>query len=179
MDCRQVRAALEELLNSERPLKDERSLTQSPELEAHLDQCPECQTWFAQERWTIQALEQLERIQPSSDFTARVLNSLPDAIPEETIAPAAQPDSYLDRIRTAWDSMVSSLARPARRRTLMPALALAATFLVALGLVYVLQGDVPSTPGTAVGASSWLIGIGVVVIVAMLVVALVIWRRKD
>jgi len=86
--------------------------------------------------------------------------------------------SPLDGLRRAWDALVVGLARPTPRRVLVPALAVAATLLVLFGLFYVLQGEGPaSTPGTAAGAGSWLVG-GVVLVSVVVLAVLVLGRRN-
>lgn len=86
--------------------------------------------------------------------------------------------SLVGGLRRAWASLLAGLARPTPRRLLAPALAVAATLLVLLGLLYVLQGEGPaSTPGTAAGAWSWLVG-GVVLVSVVVLAVLVLGRRK-
>jgi len=86
--------------------------------------------------------------------------------------------SALDGLRRAWGSWVAGLARPTPRRLLAPALAVAATLFLLFGLLYVLQGEGPaSTPGTATGVWSWLIG-GIVLVSVVVFAVLVLGRRK-
>lgn len=83
----------------------------------------------------------------------------------------------LARLRRTWNSFLFSLSRPAPRRMLVPALAVAATLLLAVGLLYVVVGDqVPTTPGAAIGAGSWLIGGALLAVVVL--AAIWAWRRR-
>jgi predicted anti-sigma-YlaC factor YlaD len=173
MNCRQARKGFEELLDGEK------SFQGFPELEAHLEECRRCQAWYAQERRVVHALEQLARLPVPSDFSKRVLKRLPDTVPHRRLSPAARVELALDRMHAAWDSLLSSLARPSRRRQWVPVLAVVASLFLAAGLWYGLQGgEVSSTPGAAVGASPGVIGVGVVLAALVLVVGLFLWRRK-
>jgi hypothetical protein len=62
---------------------------------------------------------------------------------------------------------------------LVPALAFAMTLVLALGLLYGLQGggSLP-TPGAAVGAPLWVVVEGAVLVLALLAAVLVIWCRR-
>ncbi len=171
MECRQAREAFEEVLDGKKSWQD------FPGLEQHLDQCPECQEWYARERQAIEALQKLEVFPAPPDFTERVLSQLPDTLPRQRIGLDSQAETALRRLRLAWDSLLQGLTSP--RRRLAPLLAVAASLLLVLGLAYVLWGeDVVSTPGAAMGASPWTIGISVGLVVVVLVVAVVLWRRK-
>jgi predicted anti-sigma-YlaC factor YlaD len=173
MKCRQARKGFEELLDGEK------SLQSFPSLKAHLEECPQCQAWYTQERRVVHALEQLDRFPVPSDFTKRVLSRLPDRVPLRRPSPAARVELALDRMHAAWGSLLSSLGHPARRRRWVPALVLVASLLLVVGLWAGLQGGaVSSTPGAAVGASPWVIGVGVVLAAVVLVVGLFLWLRK-
>ncbi len=174
MDCRQAREAFEGLVES-----GELS-PQALDLEEHLSGCPECQEWFARELLSVNALEILDRIPAPLDFTQRVLAQLPDATSQKQPVEGFQAGSHLPRIGEFWQSLLDSFARPPSRRRLAPALAIAASLLLVVGLVYViLGGDVTGTPGAATGASSWVVGIGAGVVVVVVVAALLLWRRKE
>ena len=173
MNCRQARKGFEELLNSENTLQD------FPDLQAHLEQCPQCQAWYAQEGRVVHALEQMDRLPVPADFTKQVLRRLPPMVPQQKSGLAVWAELSRNRIQAAWGALVSGLARPARRRQWVPALVVMASLLLALGLLYGLQGgNVTSTPGAAVGASPWVIGGGVALAVVVLVVGLFLWRRR-
>jgi hypothetical protein len=174
MDCEQARIALEELAESGRAFSGDL------EIEAHLADCAECQEWYMQELQAIGALEMLDTLPSPSDFTARVLSRLPDAVSAQPAAPVS-PDASRRQRRWAdfWNSLKEGLARPAYRRRLVPALAVAASLILVLGLLWSLQGN-PAlvTPGAATGTSLWVIGGGAVVLGALVVVILFLRRRE-
>jgi len=174
MDCQKARDALEEILNNDRAFAD------YIELEQHLSGCSECQAWYDLHLPGIYALEQLERVPSPPDFAQRVLDRLPDKVPSPQPAPTAQTESVWQRLQSAWDSLWSSLTRPTTRRVLAPALTVAATVLLALGIWLGLKGlDLSTTPGAATGPATWLIGLGVILVAATILVLLVTWRRKE
>lgn len=170
MDCQQVWSAIEELFN------DEKSPQQITGLKEHLDQCRGCRDRYALERRVVGALEELETYPVPPDFTARVLNQLPAAVPQPPSSRTVHIEAVLRWLREAWNSLVTGLARPAPRRRLVPILAGAASLLLILGLLYGLHGnDIPTTPGAAIGTPLWVVAGGVV---AVLAIALLIWWRK-
>ena len=111
-------------------------------------------------------------------FTECVLNQLPDRVPERQFSLPAQIEAALQRARSGWESWVASLSHPASRRRLVPVLTVAASLLLVVALAFGLLGDrMPSTPGAATGTWSWTVGI-VVLVALVLVALLVLWRRK-
>ena len=147
MNCEQAYEAFEELYHAEGSIQD------FPELEEHLEQCSECQARYARERLAVEALRSLEPLAMPPDFCERVMSQLPDAVPGRQV----QSRDIVARLQEAWSSLASTLARPAARRRLEPALAIAAAVLLLLGLLYGLRGgEVHTTPGAVAGtASSW------------------------
>ncbi len=104
-------------------------------------------------------------------------------VPESAMARLAA-EERMERVPAAgqqvWDSLVTTLIRPARRRVLVPVLAAAATFLLALGLLYLFGVDAPSgTPGAATGPWSGVAIAAVVLAAVFLAVSLILWRRKE
>lgn len=174
MDCERARKAFEELAESGRAFSGDL------ETEAHLAGCAECQEWYMQELQAISALEMLDTVPAPSDFTTRVLSRLPDTVPVQPPAPVSADDSRRRQQRLGfWDLLKESLARPAYRRRLVPVLAVAASLLLVLGLLWSLQGNlVPATPGAATSASSWVIGGGAIVLGALVVAVLFLRRRE-
>jgi hypothetical protein len=173
MDCQQVREALEQLVESGQ------SFAYVPELEEHLVTCVECQRWYTRELQAISALDTLEPIPVPDDFTGRVLSRLPDIGPESRTDLATPAKARASTVREVWSSFLDALDRLAPGKRLMPALAVAASLLLVLGLLYGLQAsDVPSTPGAAVGAFPWGIAVLLSLVFIGLVVGLVLWRRK-
>jgi anti-sigma factor RsiW len=166
MDCRKARAAFEELLSGERELE------RAPELQEHLEQCPECQEWYAGQTRVIEVLEQLETFPAPEDFAGRVLYRLPDSVPQQ------QP-GLAGKLRERWETLLAGLARPAFRRRLVPALTIAAALLLVLGVLYVWQGgEVTTTPGAAVGWSPWFVAGGLFLVAFVVVAVLILSRRK-
>jgi hypothetical protein len=127
----------------------------------------------------MSALDTLEPIPVPDHFTGRVLSRLPDMMPESRTDPSAPGKTRASTVRATWGSFLDALDRLAPRKRLMPALAVAASLLVVLGLLYGLQaGDVPSTPGAAVGAFPWSSAVILLLVFVGLAVGLVLWRRK-
>lgn len=174
MNCGEARGAFEDLVEGEK------SLRHFPGLEEHLTQCQECRDWYAAEGVVFAALEQLDRVPPPADFAERVLVRLPDAVPARQSPQAAQPERVREGRPSLWDSVVSGLRRPRTRRVLVPAMAVAASLLLAVGLWYVLGGGpVPASPGAATGPIMGAIVVGAILLGVAVVVALVLGRRKD
>jgi hypothetical protein len=92
----------------------------------------------------------------------------------------AQPERIRQEDRSLWDSIVNGLKRPRTRRVLMPAMAVAASLLLAVGLWYILLGrPVPTSPGAATGSAVGAIVVGGILLGIAVVVALALGRRKD
>lgn len=172
MDCQQARKASDELIESGRMLPD------APYLEAHLASCPECRDWYHQELKAVRALEVLETYPVPEDFTERVLGRLSGAQPEPE--PSALPrEPLLHRLQQAWGLLLDALNRPAYRRRLVPALVVAASLVLVLGLAVNLRGGEPSTtPGAAFGVPLWIAGGGAILVVALVLVVLIFQRRN-
>jgi hypothetical protein len=176
MNCQQARSAFEDVFEGTQ------SLQHLPELEEHVAECEDCQVWQAQHRRVIAALKELDTVPVSADFTSRILEQLPDEVPLPQEGPHPQGEGHRvwqqvgERLEAWW----ASLSGPVAGRRLAPALALAATLLLAVGLLLGLQaGEAPLTPGAATGPASWLVvgGIGLILVAA--VVALALFRRKE
>lgn len=175
MNCEQARTIFEGLAESGR------GFSGALEAEAHLSGCAECQEWYIQELQAISALEMLDTLAVPSDFTVRVLDQLPDVVPAQPTV-AASPGEPRRRQWWAdfWDALKEGAARPTYRRRLVPALAVAASLILVLGLLLSLQGNLPPvTPGAATGNSWWVLGGGVVVLGVLVVVAVWFFRSRN
>jgi anti-sigma factor RsiW len=173
MNCQQAREILEDTFGGEKSKIDH------PEVQAHLEGCHACQDWLARQRRAIHALEQLEPFTPPADFRRRVLDQLPDEIPESEPAPAPQKEGFVHRLRKGWQDLLSWLARPSGRRQLVPALVAAVSLILVLGLLSALQNEgVETTPGAVVGQVPWLALGGLLLVAAGVVVAILFWGRK-
>lgn len=175
MKCQQIRDELTELLDGVRRDRGRGSL------DTHLENCAECRRWYEQQRQAIRALDQLETLPVPQDFTARVLQRLPDTRPawQPPPVPGRPSSTVWQRLVEAWSSSSANLSRPASRRRLAPALALAAVLIMVLGLLYVMQGGQPaSTPGAATGPMPILVAAGLGLSVILLIVGLFLWRGK-
>jgi hypothetical protein len=171
MNCRKARSSLEELFD------DERAPHHIHGLQEHLDTCPTCREWHELECRVVDALEQLDRFPMPPGFTARILDQLPDSVPEPRSRRAAQIAVWADGAKRALDSIVEGLTRRSHRRRLVPILAAAAVGVLMLGLLYAQVGnESTTTAGAATGRSPWAIAGGVLAAIVVILVALA-WRR--
>jgi hypothetical protein len=108
-------------------------------------------------------------------FEPELLSNVPDF---EGVGLVIRLEAILAGMQQAWDSFFHSLGYSAPRRMLAPAVAVAASLLLLLGLLYVFQDiSVSSTPGAAVGAWPWAAG-GLLLGAVGLAAILFLWRRK-
>jgi MYXO-CTERM domain-containing protein len=104
MNCRQARELLVQQKTEGSPPR--------PELERHLQQCPNCQSWFARQRRIVRELEQVRAGQPAKDLARQVLERLPD-MPPAALQQAA------GLVRRAWqDPGLRDALRTAPRQAL-------------------------------------------------------------
>jgi hypothetical protein len=173
MNCQQAREILEETFGREQSKIDH------PEVQAHLEGCHACQDWLAGQRRAIDALEQLDPFPSPPGFAQQVLAQLPDEVPESEPSPAPETRGFVHRLRKGWQEFLSWLARPGRRRQLVPALVAAVSLVLVLGLLSALQtAPVETTPGAVIGQVPWLALGGLVLVAAGVVVAILFWGRK-
>jgi hypothetical protein len=100
------------------------------------------------------------------------------SLPERVSHPARS-RRPLDAVKQAWADLVATLASPAGRRRLAPAVGIVALAAVLAGLLYALQAsEVPVTPGTAAGAPVWAILAVAAVIAVGAAVVLFLRRHK-
>lgn len=173
MTCDQARELLEELA------RENRSWQEVPELAEHMSDCQACSVWYAEYLQVENALRQLPTWPVPPDFSHRVLSRLSD----RTGHPASQPPPggrpFPSGWQERWQAFWEGLVHPRGRRQLVPVLVAAACVVLVVGLVYgLLAGGVPPVPGAATGSLSWpmLAVAGLVLIV--LVVGLILWRRR-
>jgi len=175
MNCEQARTMLEQLTIDGRAAV-------SPEAESHLAGCAACQQWYMEELQAISALDALDPVPVPPDFTARVLSRLPDAVPAWSVAAAPtrpapkprRPPWWAD----LWASLQSGWTGLTTRRRLAPALAVAISLILVLGLWLGLQEEYPPvTPGAATGNALWLIG-GLLGLGALVLIIVALARRR-
>jgi predicted anti-sigma-YlaC factor YlaD len=173
MNCQEARETLEDTFGGEGTTVDR------PAVETHLETCQACQEWLTRQRRAIHALEQLETLTAPPDFTQRVLTQLLDRVPESVPRPVERKERWVDRLRKGWEELTSTLAQPASRRRLAPALVAAVSLVLVLGLLSILPtGEVETTPGAVIGQVPWLALGGLMLVAAAAVLAILFWGRK-
>jgi len=173
MNCQQAREILEDTFGDEKATMDQ------PKVEAHLETCQTCQEWLGRQHRAIHALEQLGTLKAPPDFRQRVLAQLIDKVPESLPRPADSKARWVDRLLKGWEELITTLAQPASRRRLAPALVAAVSLVLVLGLLSILPGgEVETTPGAVIGQVPWLALGGLVLVAAAAALAIVFWGRK-
>jgi hypothetical protein len=181
MTCDQARKLLEELL------KEKRDWEGIPELAEHLAGCQGCQAWYDQYLQVQQALEALPIFSVPPDFSQRVLASLPDPalrsgpvqVDRSKPVKAEQRGMGLDRWRERWSAFWAGLGRPRGRRQLVPVLVVAVSVILVVAALYGLQaGQVPPVSGAAMGSIPWAVAAGAGLLLLVLLIGLILWRRR-
>ncbi len=153
MDCEQARTSLEQLAVE--------GIAISPDAERHLGGCTACQAWYMEEIQVLGAMGALRPVPVPADFTARVLAQLAEATPAWAATESARLQRpHPSRWAALWESLQLAWRNLTARRRLAPALVIAFSLILVLGLWSSWRGEsLPILPGTAITSGAALSGV--------------------
>lgn len=173
MTCDQARELLEEHSREENTCQD------LPELAEHLAGCQACQVWYAEYRQVDEALHRLPTFPSPPDFSQRVLARLSQRARRGELRADPGNRVTFSRWRQRLQAFRAGLDHPRGRRQLVPALVAAACVVLVAGLLYgLLASDVPPVAGAATGSVPGVLAAGAGLVLIVLLVGLILWRRR-